>query len=264
MNLRPERPPRRSQAKVGFTLIELLVVIAIIAILAGLLLPALSSAKDKANAIHCLNSLRQLAQGTMMYVDDNGTAFPGIASRHSGFHASDWIYWRTNTALYPPIEKSPIVAHTASASSKLFRCPGDRTDSDRLAQDDNGDGPYPYSYSFTGYGLDYTFFGFDGSVNYGMSSVYFRGTNYVFKQAAVRNPSGKIMLAEEPGSTSRRDHPKSGSSGEEVIADGRWMPNVNPLTIRHGGRGNAAFADGHVQAVKPEFGLNITNSMPQL
>jgi prepilin-type N-terminal cleavage/methylation domain-containing protein/prepilin-type processing-associated H-X9-DG protein len=248
----------------AFTLIELLVVIAIIAILAGLLLPALSSAKDKANAIHCLNSLRQLGQGVMMFVDDNDNAFPGIASRHSGFHASDWIYWRTNTALYPPIEKSPIVAQLASASGKLFRCPGDRTDSDRLKQDDNGEGPYLYSYSFTGYGVGYTFFGFDGSVNQGMSSVVFNGTNFVFRQSAVRNPSAKIMLAEEPGSTARRDHPQNGLSGAEVIADGRWMPNVNPLTIRHGGKGNATFADGHVQLVKPEFGLNITNSMPQL
>jgi prepilin-type N-terminal cleavage/methylation domain-containing protein/prepilin-type processing-associated H-X9-DG protein len=244
----------------AFTLMELLVVIGIIAILAALLLPALSAAKQKAGQTVCLNNLKQLGAGMMIYVDESNGAFPGIASEHLGYYPADWIYWRTNTALYPPIEKSPIVVQLAGASRALFRCPLDRSDTDRIAQaNTSDDGPYLYSYSLTGFGVgDYP--GLDPNANLGMSSVFIVDTAYLFKQTAVRNPSGKIMLAEEPGSASLRDNP----TGGKVINDGRWMPGNDPLTCRHAGRADVTFADGHVEAVPWQFGSDLTNSLPGL
>ncbi len=242
-----QTPNRHGRGRRGFTLIELLVVIAIIAILAGMLLPALAKAKAKGLQTACLNNLRQIGLATVMYVSDFGV-YPGSLS------------------VSPPVYVWPVrLLPYAGENRKLFHCPAadpnsswDETLNNTLATatPPGFSAPIKYgvtpnsrfSYGYNDWGLNIGAspqLGLGGDINGGA----FRG--YV-KDTSVRNPSDMIMLADGKGAKTNPTY----NASIDPTQDDQWPAN------RHNRFTVIQFADGHSAAAKRKEVIDPTRDNP--
>ena len=206
----------------AFTLIELLVVIAIIAILAGMLLPALSRAKGKAQGIGCLNHLKQLTLCWAMYTDDHrGWLPPNEASGEISLPGS-WIEGDAKTdRTTTNIQKGVLFPYNTSVA--IYHCPADRSKVTR----------FPNLLRTRSYAMG------TGLAHYNPSLI----PNPVYREADITDPApsrASVFLCEDEWSI------QNGALG--------ILPPDNPAfywwnlpASRHNRGGVLSFADGHAE-----------------
>jgi len=235
---------KRKSGTAAFTLIELLVVIAIIAILAAMLLPALTAAKTKAQKIACLNNIRQLGTGWIMYAGENNGRIPTCQPFDPVTFAINQTAWVRGVAaiLNPPGAFGQVDAGVLDCTNQhalalgslfpyltsynVYRCPGDKREVDGVS--------YLRSYSMNNWMNGEPFADVANDLD---------PTHRLFKsEANITSPSQLYVFIDEDAST---------------INDGMFVVYMDPAqglqdqpALRHKTGYPLTFVDGHAELFK--------------
>ncbi len=214
--------------KNSFTLIELLVVVAIIAVLVAILLPALSQARMTAKRIVCKTNLRQMYVGWNMYADDN-----------NGRLAPTYFKWpeRNWWAGFWPYRYYGYI-HSVTIEKPFWSSVWERTP---LCCPSAKNDPSVYYYP----GITYAANDFLGGRYNNAGQLVTRGTNPLddsgFTISSINFPSLVMIWVD------------AGMSGRTSLDQSNPYPYVFTASLRHGGKANFVFADGHAESLDPEI-----------